>query len=111
MAGVPLQEIDQPLPLQRELLERDIQSASINWARAEPRNAYCRKFRSPANRSAPDYVITYRGFTWYVEFKKEGSKPTTLQEEEHAKIRAAGGTVWVVDSKGQFKRLWEQRFG
>ncbi len=102
-------DFDTPLPLQRELLERDIQSSCIDWARA--RHAYCRKFRSPANRSAPDYVITYRGVTWYVEFKKEGKKPTTLQEEEHCKIRAAGGVVWVVDSRGQFKRLWEQKFG
>ena len=84
-----------------DLLEAEIQSACIDYARRQ--GAYARKFSSPANRSVPDYIITFDGSTWYVEFKKKGKQPTEAQLKEHALIRGAGGIVWVIDDIGVFK--------
>lgn len=84
-----------------EPVEIDIQSACVGHARGL--GAYARKFSSPANRSVPDYVITLRGETWYVEFKRPGGKPTEAQAKEHELIRAAGGIVWVIDDVEDFK--------
>ena len=100
---------DDPLPIQREPLEKEIQSACIRWAR--DKGAYCRKFSSPANRSVPDYIVLYRGGVVFVEFKREGKAPTEKQKEEHDAIRNAFGVVWVAGSVGQFKRYWEQTWG
>ena len=84
-----------------DLLEAEIQSACIDYARRQ--GAYARKFSSPANRSVPDYIITLHGATWYVEFKKKGKEPTKAQADEHKKIRDAGGTVWVIDNANEFR--------
>lgn len=84
-----------------DLLEADIQSACIDYARRQ--GAYARKFSSPASRSVPDYIITLRGVTWYVEFKRKGKQPTKAQLDEHAKIKTAGGVVWVIDDVEDFK--------
>jgi hypothetical protein len=82
-------------------LESDIQSKCVAYVRSL--GAYARKFSSPANRSVPDYIITLRGMTWYVEFKRLGNEPTEAQWKEHEAIRAAGGEVWVIDSVEEFK--------
>ena len=98
---------DVPLPVQREPLEKEIQSSCIRWAREK--GAYCRKFSSPANRSVPDYLVIYRGDVVLPEFKRgEDTELTESQAEEHKAIQAAGGTTWKVGSVGQFKRYWAQ---
>ena len=104
------QNFNAPLPIQREPLEKEIQLKCIRWAREK--GAYCRKFRSPANRSVPDYLIVYRGDVVFPEFKRgEDQELTESQAEEHEAIQAAGGTTWKVGSFGQFKRYWEQKWG
>lgn len=85
----------------QDIPEADIQAKCIQSARRC--GAYARKFASPANRSVPDYVITLNGVTWYVEFKRRGKLPTEAQAEEHEAIRAAGGTVWIIDDVFGFK--------
>ena len=85
-----------------DLSEADIQAKCVEHVRRM--GAYARKFSSPANRSVPDYVITLDGVTWYVEFKRYGKHPTKAQAEEHAKIRMAGGTVWVIDDVDVFRK-------
>lgn len=91
---------------ERELLERDIQKACIEWARAK--GAYCRKFSSPANRSVPDYLIVHEGEVWFVEFKRPGKQPTEKQTQEQEAVKAAGGEVWVIDNLEVFKDYWFQ---
>jgi hypothetical protein len=88
-------------------LESDVQSKCVNYVRRL--GAYARKFSSPANRSVPDYIITLRGVTWYVEFKRPGKEPTEAQLKEHEAIRAAGGEVWVVDDVDAFRRRVDDR--
>ena len=83
------------------LREADIQAKCVDYMRGL--GAYARKFASPANRSVPDYIFTWRGLTWYVEFKRPGKVPTKAQANEHAKIREAQGVVWLIDDVGDFK--------
>jgi hypothetical protein len=101
---------DGPRSVQRDVLERDVQSACVGWARRKPREAYARKFRSTARSSAPDYVFVHRGLTLFVEFKAPGKDATDKQRDEHAEIRASGGTVWVIDNVAEFKRRWQEYF-
>ena len=87
-----------PARPKRQILERDVQKASVAYFRRMCPNGYARKFRSPANPSVPDYIFTAPGLdTWYVEVKAPGKKPTEAQRAEHEKIRRADGAVWVID--------------
>lgn len=43
---------------------------------------------------------------FFVEFKATGEKPTPLQEKEHEDMRDAGLTVYVCDSREQFRRVF-----
>lgn len=89
-------------PVTRALLERDVQSACVDHARS--RGWWARKFQSPANRSVPDYLFAFRGFKFAVEFKAPRKAPTEAQAEEHAKMRAAGWLVLVIDDVARFKK-------
>jgi hypothetical protein len=95
----------------KRVLERDVQATCVDWIRGRLPGIYARKFSSPARRSVPDYVFTYNGFTWYVEFKAPGELPTPAQLKEHEAIRAARGTVYVIDDVDKFKhtmnKLWD----
>jgi hypothetical protein len=101
---------DAPRRIERDLLEGDVQTSCVGWARREPRKSYARKFRSTARSSAPDYLFAYRSIVWFVEFKAPGKGPTEKQAEEHAEIRASGGIVWVIDDVELFKRMWREMF-
>jgi hypothetical protein len=82
------------------VLERDIESWSVR--RAEKAGYWCRKFKAPGRRSAPDRVFARNGRVFFVEFKATGEEPTELQEEEHRKMRSAGLTVYWTDSRDGF---------
>ena len=86
----------------QDISEAEVQEKCVDYLR--DRGAYARKFSSPANRSVPDYIFTWRAWTWYVEFKRRGKAPTDAQALEHAKIREAGGVVWVIDNVAEFRR-------
>lgn len=58
------------------------------------------------------------GFVVFVEFKSTGKRPTKIQEYIHAKVRALGFLVYVVDSvesyeevKGLIKQLTNKHYG
>lgn len=94
----------------RKLLERDVQSQSVRWAR--DRGWWARKFASPANRSVPDYIFGKDGFTLFVEFKAPGKTATDAQQEEHNLMLAARLVVHVIDDVDKFKKLvlmWERQ--
>ena len=67
------------------------------------------KFTSPQRAAVPDRMfISKDGFVFFVEFKREGAKPTPAQEREHARLRGHGVSVFVVDDVSRGKRLLDQ---
>lgn len=67
---------------------------------------YCRKYKTPARRSAPDRLFAKHARVFFIEFKATGEIATDLQREEHRKMRKAGLTVYVVDSKEGFLKVF-----
>lgn len=80
--------------------ERDIEKWAVR--RAEKAGYWVRKFKAPGRRSAPDRIFARMGKPWWVEFKATDEQPTELQLDEHAKMRAAGLTVYWTDSRDGF---------
>ena len=79
------------------MLEKDIESALC--ARVKSLGGLCEKFVSPGRRSVPDrIVILPGGAIVFVEVKAPGKKPTDLQERDHARRKALGCRVVVIDS-------------
>lgn len=76
--------------------ESDIERELVRAVQAAGGIAY--KFTSPSRRSVPDRIVLLPGCpAQFVELKAPGAKPTRAQKREHARIAAAGGTVWVID--------------
>lgn len=100
-----------PRKVQRVLLEKDIQKACVEWARAH--GWWCRKFSSPANRSVPDYLFARRSpfsrlpLKVAVEFKAPGKTSTKAQIEEQEAMRAADWDVHEIDDIEKFKTLFK----
>lgn len=81
--------------MQTDQLEKHIEKRFTEAA--IKRGWLSRKFVSPGNRSVPDRIFLRNGEMFFVEFKRGGCEPTGAQHHEHAKIRAAGFAVFVVD--------------
>lgn len=77
-------------------LEKVIEAKVCAFAKAS--GIYHRKFTSPTQRAVPDRLFICCGTVFFIEFKRLGCKPTDAQEVEHKAIRAAGGTVHVIDN-------------
>lgn len=81
------------------MLERDIERALVR--RVANLGGICEKFTSPGRRAVPDRIVTMpNGVIIFVELKAPGKKPTPLQERDHARRRAMGCDVRVIDNKG-----------
>jgi ribosomal protein S6 len=81
------------------LRESAIEAAFIN--RIKALGGMCEKFTSPGRRSVPDRIVTLpNGRIVFAEIKAEGKSPTDLQARDHARRRALGCEVVVIDSKG-----------
>lgn len=79
------------------MLERDIESAVVKYATMLGILSY--KFTSPSRAAVPDRIfIGQDGMIVFIEFKREGLKPTVMQEREHNRLMAHGCRVNVVDS-------------
>ncbi len=79
------------------MLERDIEAAVCQYAHEAGLLVY--KFTSPARAAVPDRMfVTPKGTVFFVEFKREGAKPTPQQTREHDRLRGHGVMVFVVDS-------------
>lgn len=89
-------DISAAQPIEKRLLEKDIQAACVSWARK--RGYWARKFSSPANRSVPDYLFAGTAYCdgpqnalkFFTEFKAPGKKATDNQLEEQKFMRVAG---------------------
>lgn len=64
-----------------------------------------RKYRTPANRSAPDDIFMMDQLLFFIEFKKPGEEATRAQALEHIDMRKAGQRVFVVDDIELGKRI------
>lgn len=80
------------------MLERDIEAHLVK--RVKEAGGIAIKFTSPQRRSVPDRIVLMPGgVVWFAELKAPGKKPTEAQEREHARLRALGFRVEVIDSK------------
>lgn len=65
---------------------------------AKKKGMLCYKFSSPGQRFVCDRIFMYNGFSFFIEFKSEGGKPTEGQSRHHQLLVKNGMTVYVVDS-------------
>lgn len=80
------------------MLEKEIEAYLV--ARVKAAGGIAFKFTSPGRRSVPDrLVVLPNAKILFVECKRPGAKPTEAQEREHARIRALGFVVVVMDTK------------
>jgi len=79
------------------MLERDVEKALVK--RVHSLGGMAEKFTSPGRRSVPDRLITLpNGRIIFVECKAPGKKPTKAQLRDHARRRALGCDVRVIDT-------------
>lgn len=78
-------------------LEKQIERNVCDYAHDAGMLVY--KFTSPARVAVPDrLLVTPQGTTFFIEFKREGQKPTPQQTREHDRLRGHRVAVFVVDS-------------
>ena len=80
-----------------------VRESQIEWhlvKRVEWLGGMALKFTSPGRRSVPDRIVLMPGgVVRFVEVKAPGEVPTPAQEREHARLRAMGFCVCVLDDK------------
>ncbi len=86
------------------MLEKDIESKVCEYAKTK--NVLVYKFTSPNRMAVPDrMLIRPDGYIWFVEFKREGAKPTPAQEREHHRLRQHKVSVFVIDNVEEGKLM------
>lgn len=81
----------------KHILEKHIEAAFV--ARVKALGGMAEKFTSPARRSVPDRLVTLPGGRIvFAEIKNVGKKPTLAQQADHARRRALGCEVVVIDT-------------
>lgn len=79
------------------MLEKHVENALLRRVKAI--GGMCEKFVSPNKRSVPDRIVTLPGGKIiFVELKAPGKSPTELQLRDHARRRALGCDVRVIDT-------------
>lgn len=78
------------------MTEKDIERKLTIAVREE--GGICPKFVSPGTNGMPDrLVLLPDGHMAFVELKAPGERPRKIQLRRHAKLRALGYRVYVVD--------------
>lgn len=86
------------------MLEKVIEKAVKRYA--ESKGWLTRKWTSPGHNFVPDQIfIAPGGRVVFVEFKREGCKPTAGQIREHIKLTNQGCRVHVIDSVEMGKEM------
>jgi len=81
----------------KKMLEKQIEEKVGTYAKEQGFLVY--KFTSPQRSAVPDRLyINPRGKVFFVEFKREGMKPTPAQQREHERLREQGVMVYVIDN-------------
>ena len=79
------------------MLEKQIEAKVCDYAKERGLLVY--KFTSPARMAVPDRMfVRPDGKIFFIEFKREGQKPTPAQDREHERLRGHGVQVFVVDN-------------
>ena len=88
------------------MLERNIERNCGNYARDQ--GVMHLKFTSPGRAAVPDRLVLAQIPDWlvpvvakyicFIEYKRKGQEPTVPQQREHARLRALGFTVHVIDN-------------
>ena len=77
--------------------EKQIEQALVY--RVKALGGTCEKFVSHGRRAVPDRIVTLPGGKiFFVELKATGNKPTGAQQRDHARRRALGCDVRVIDN-------------
>lgn len=58
----------------------------------------------------PDFLLFFRGKTYFIELKTTTGKLTKIQQEYHEKLRAQGFEVYVVKKFEEFVKLLNEIF-
>ncbi len=111
-------ELTAPRQITRKVLEKDLQSDCVKWARS--RGYWARKFSSQSQRSVPDYLFAKEEqlstLFWRPKFACEFKRPgcprdpltglmsTEAQIEEQNAMRDAGWFVFECDDFEMFKK-------
>lgn len=86
------------------MLEKQIEAKVCEYAKTK--NVLVYKFTSPARAAVPDRMfIRPDGRIWFVEFKRQGAKPTEAQEREHHRLRQHKVNVFVIDNVEEGKTM------
>lgn len=103
--------LNKPQLREKNILESEVEGKVKRYAKSK--GVIVDKFTSPSKRSVPDDIFTFppNGWVVFFEFKKPGAKPTPKQEEDHAKRRAVGAHVHVVDNVEEGKRIVDHYLG
>lgn len=94
------------------MLEKQIEQKVCDYAKSKGWLVY--KFTSPNRAAVPDRIfISPMGKVVFIEFKREGQKPTPAQAREHDRLREQRVSVFVVDNVIDGKTIvdvmgWEQ---
>ena len=94
------------------MLEKQIEAKVCEYAKVRGWLTY--KFTSPGRASVPDRLfISPMGKCVFIEFKREGQKPTAAQAREHERLREQKVSVFVVDNVKDGQAIvdvmgWEQ---
>lgn len=74
--------------------------------RVEEEGGFHEKFASNYSSNLPDRIGSLvRGRIFYAEYKNTGQKPRAGQLRDHARRRARGFPVYVIDSKDGVERM------
>lgn len=86
------------------MLEKAIEAKVCEYARSKGWLAY--KFTSPARAAVPDrLLISPAGKCVFIEFKREGQKPSEAQKREHQRLREQNVSVFVIDNVADGKAV------
>ena len=88
---------------QESLIEKQVATYAIE------KGCYVRKFSSPSCAGVPDrFFLTPAGVPFFIEFKRPGQKPTTLQAREIREINKRKGNAHWVDNIDDGKTIVDQ---
>lgn len=86
------------------MLEKEIEKKVCDHAKAKGFHVY--KFSSPNHVGVPDRLFIGPGRSlFFIEFKRDGGKPTAMQEREAMRISECGFIVYLVDNVEQGKEI------
>jgi hypothetical protein len=78
------------------MLEKQLEAKIVKYCKAH--DILCYKFTSPAHRGVPDRLLIKGGKVLFLEIKKKGCLPTTLQTHEICRLRDHGVPATWTDS-------------